>query len=81
MGAKSPRAGPVRNSLGNILWAISDFYGFGTNMMAETRALLEGLNKCKGDGRSAIDIEADSLILFKILKCQLKVPWAISYEI
>lgn len=50
-------------------------------MLAETKALLQGLSKCKDDGRSAIDIEADSLTLVIILQSQLKVTWDISYEI
>ncbi|KAM7480957.1 hypothetical protein LguiB_005540 [Lonicera macranthoides] len=50
----APRAGAVRNSSGNNLLAISEFYSFGTNMMVETRALLQGLNKCKDNVRSAI---------------------------
>ena len=71
----------MRDCEGNLIWAFANFYGNNTNMVAETSALLNGLEKCVASGYFKVDLESDSLTLIQILKHQIGVPWYIWYSI
>ena len=71
----------LRDHSGHVLWAVSDFYGHNTNMVAEARALLQGLQKCIEEGFFDVEAEIDSLILVKIVNREVEVPWRIVYEV
>lgn len=64
-----------RDAHGKFLWAIADYYGVTTNMIAEVRALLQ---MCINEGILQVDIESDSMILVKVLKNEISTPWACS---
>lgn len=50
-------------------------------MMAEARALLQGLKLCVHKGVLQWDVEMDSLVLMQIIQGKAGTPWAITYEI
>lgn len=58
----------LRNHKGHVLLALADFYGQQSNMVAEARALLQGLQCCLEMGFVHVDVEINSLILVKILR-------------
>lgn len=53
----------LRSHTSHFLWAMADWNGEQTNMVADARALMQGDQKCVEDGNVAVDIEVDSLIL------------------
>ncbi|KAM7506402.1 hypothetical protein LguiA_016855 [Lonicera macranthoides] len=65
---------------GEVLWAQADFFGHQFNMVAETRALLQGLDRCYADNVCGLDVEVDSLILLQILEKKIPIPWGVIYE-
>lgn len=71
----------LRDSAGNVLWAQAEFYGFQSIMVAETKALLNGLKRCIAEGYMRVEIEADSLALVQIIQRTVGVPWSIVHEI
>ena len=71
----------LQNSAGNVVWAILEFYGTQTNMMAEARTMLDGLRKCRKEGIIQVALEADSLIHIQALRRQIECRWGISHEV
>lgn len=70
--------GILRDSNGTYWAGFSHHYGSCTNMVAETRALLDGLSMCKDLGLRDIVIEIDSKVLFQWVKkgaCSLWWLW------
>ena len=65
------------NSAGQVVLAAAAFYGEGSNMNAECRALLDGLKLVlKHDlGMHQFLIESDSQILVQMVLKKVKVPW------
>lgn len=63
----------LRDSEGNVRWAVAAFYVVQSNMVAEARAMLCGIRKCREEGIVQVDVEADSLILVQILNGSWKV--------
>lgn len=51
-----------------MLWAHADSYGITTNMVAECRALLQGLKLCVTCGVASLDIEVNSIVLVQIMQ-------------
>lgn len=64
-----------------MVWAIAHFYDKQTNMVAEARALLQGISKCWIDGDVQVDVDTDSMILIQILQGKVDIPWILAYEI
>lgn len=50
-------------------------------MVAESRALCQGLQLCLDKGFHQIDIEVDSMVLLMIIQRRVRIPWAIEYII
>lgn len=63
------KGNPGRSGGGSLLRTDSvHFYGHTTNMVAETRALLQGVETCVDEGFLNMDVQVDSLILAKIVQ-------------
>ena len=71
----------LRDCEGKVIWAQADGFGCQSNMIAETRALLQGVKKCLADGYTHVDLEMGSFILLQILKREVETPWSIIYEV
>lgn len=50
-------------------------------MVAEYRALLQGLKLCVTSGVMSVDIEVDSMVLVQILQQQASTPWSIAMKL
>lgn len=66
----------VRDCLGDILYAESNYIGVATNMIVEARATKEGLIYCVTQGFQHVELEVDSLSPRNFL-IKLKIPWEI----
>ena len=64
----------LRDDKGRVLWAQADSYGVTKNMVAECRALLQGLKLCAASGVASVDIEVDSMVLVQIMQQQASIP-------
>lgn len=71
----------LRNHQGKFVWALADLFGVATNMVAEVKAILLGVQKCKEVGILNLDIETDSLSLANILCRRVEVPWMVIYDV
>ncbi|KAM7526883.1 hypothetical protein LguiA_016785 [Lonicera macranthoides] len=71
----------LRSCLGEVMWAQADFYGHQSIMVAETRALLQGLDRCYADNVRGLEGKVDSLILMQILEKKIAIPWGVIYEV
>lgn len=69
----------VRTDSGSVLWGQYDFYGITSNMVAEAKALLQGLKSCVNRGKNQVEIEVDSLVLKHIPDKENSIPWVICY--
>lgn len=67
----------IRDYLGHLIYAESNFLGISTNMYAETRGVKEALTYCVEHGWDYIQVETDSLALMNILNKKWQVPWEI----
>lgn len=70
--------GCLRNSCGVLLFGFSYYYGIGTNLIAETRALLDGLRMAVKSRLPWIMIYTDSKILADLIHSNAHPPWKIS---
>lgn len=68
----------LRDCNGSVL---ADFFGEVTNMVAEAKALLQGVQRCMQQGISRLIIEVDPLILAQIMQKKVDCPWHICYVI
>ncbi|XP_077251044.1 uncharacterized protein LOC143890293 [Tasmannia lanceolata] len=59
--------GVIRNEKSTVILAFSLYYEKGSNMVAETRALLNGLRCCKAFNMSKIIVESDSKVLIDLI--------------
>lgn len=64
----------LRNTRGDLVWAIADCYGYGTNTRAEVLAMFQGIQKCWEEGYTCVDAESDSLMLVDMLRGKLNPP-------
>ncbi|MQM17915.1 hypothetical protein Taro_050897 [Colocasia esculenta] len=69
----------LRDSQGNVHMAFSHFYGVGTNMIAELRALCDGLRLATSLGYKLSIIHSDSQILVNSI-CEKKLLSWLSYR-
>lgn len=73
--------GIVRDMYGSLVLAYSSSFGPGTNLDAETQALLTGLKLCKAHHIPLTQVEVDSLVLQRITQQDHKPPWHLIYWI
>ncbi|OVA11571.1 Ribonuclease H domain [Macleaya cordata] len=69
--------GVVRDNSGYIVAAFHSYYGSGTNNMAESRALLDGLLLCSQIGVRRIAVRVDSKLVASLFHYKYKIPWTI----
>lgn len=67
----------IRDYLGNLIYAESNYIGISTNMVAETKAAMEALKYCLNQGWDCIILETDSLTLVHIINKVWHIPWEI----
>ncbi|XP_077226257.1 uncharacterized protein LOC143859445 [Tasmannia lanceolata] len=68
----------MRDSKAKVIIAFAYFYGTSTNMVAEARALLDGLRLCKAFGIVNLVVESDSKVLMDLISKKESHPWSIS---
>ena len=74
--------GILRNSAGCMVFAFSGYLGRCTNLQAEAKALLIGLQLCVQRGfMGNLMVETDSLLLQRILSRSYRCPWSIRGEV
>lgn len=71
--------GVIRDSCGGFIAGFSTAYGNGTNMIAEFRALLEGLVLCHSLHISRISIESDAAVVVHAIKQGKIDNWRLQY--
>ncbi|OVA03985.1 Ribonuclease H domain [Macleaya cordata] len=76
-GSLAAGGGVIRDNGGNIVAAFHSFYGPGTNNLAESRALLDGLLLCRQIGVSRIAVRVDSKLVASWFHYNYKIPWTI----
>ncbi|XP_059295549.1 uncharacterized protein LOC132048883 [Lycium ferocissimum] len=67
----------VRNWLGDLLYAQSETIGESTNVIAEAKAILEGIKYSIDMQLLPLIVETDSLLLKNMVEGEWKVPWGI----
>lgn len=61
-------------------WALAEFYGFQTVMVAEARAMLNGIRRCKEEGYQTAG-GGGRFIDLQVLRGQIDCPWCILHEV
>lgn len=71
----------LRNCWGEVIAAEYHFIGIATNVYAETKALLFGLQLCIRLGYAGVHVESDSAILLQYLDNPQSWPWRLFHEL
>ncbi|OVA10644.1 Glycoside hydrolase [Macleaya cordata] len=71
--------GVIRDDQGILLVAFHSFYGSGSNNLAETRALLDGLLLCQQLGITNIIVKVDSNLVAGWYNQECSIPWHLSF--
>nr|XP_016471225.1 PREDICTED: uncharacterized protein LOC107793393 [Nicotiana tabacum] len=71
----------VRDSTRDVIFAKAGQIGVSTSLVAEAKALMEGILYCFQNQLHPLITETDSLDLKKIIEGQWAVPWSISKEL
>lgn len=69
--------GVIRDHSGNVLLAYSHFYGKSNSLVAETRALLDGIKYLHTITNQPAILECDSQVLVRVITKEYKCPWSI----
>ncbi|KAF5204423.1 hypothetical protein FRX31_005990 [Thalictrum thalictroides] len=69
--------GLIRNHLGQHIVNFFSIYGEGTNNMAETRELYDGLQLCEDLCIDKVEIQTDSLLVVKWFMQTIEIPWSL----
>lgn len=77
LNGESGGGGVIRDHLGNVLLAFNHYYGISNSIIAEARALLDGINYARTTGSTATNIECDSQTLVHIINKKATCPWSI----
>lgn len=74
--------GVIRGTDGQFTLAFCINFGTGTNMEAELKALLFGINLCSSNSITLSQIETDSMTLREFITSSTGIPWHVdlSYE-
>lgn len=67
--------GCIRGSKGEVIFGFSYYYGVGTNMEAEARALLDGLRILVKSGLPVGVVYSDSKVLISMIQSSNHPPW------
>ncbi|XP_077237364.1 uncharacterized protein LOC143879051 [Tasmannia lanceolata] len=68
----------MHDSKAKVIFAFAYFYGTSTNMVAEARALLDGLRLCKAFGIVNLFVESDIKVLMNLISKKESYSWSIS---
>ncbi|XP_070037047.1 uncharacterized protein [Nicotiana tomentosiformis] len=71
----------VRNDDGNVVYAKAEEIGWSTNIVAEAKAIVEGLSYCMDRQFHPLIFEIDSLVMKKNIDGERDVPWSIGKEV
>ncbi|KAH0679277.1 hypothetical protein KY284_020362 [Solanum tuberosum] len=71
----------IRNHLGNLIVAKGFKIQDSTNLVAEARAIREGLVFCKDNMIKHVIIESDSMAMVQILEGRWDTPWSVALEV
>ncbi|KAH0691451.1 hypothetical protein KY289_018809 [Solanum tuberosum] len=86
-GASKGNPGPssaafcIRDQNGNFLAAKGVKMIDSTNLVAEARAIREGLMFCKENRLTNVLVETDSLVMVNIIEGRWEIPWSLSLEV
>ncbi|XP_019241256.1 PREDICTED: uncharacterized protein LOC109221250 [Nicotiana attenuata] len=86
-GASRGNPGPssygfcVRNHEGDLVYAKAKEIGMATNIVAEAKAIVEGLAFCVERQLHPLIMETDFLVLRKIIDGEWETPWCIGVEV
>ncbi|OVA15314.1 Ribonuclease H domain [Macleaya cordata] len=69
--------GVIRDSQGEIVAAFHSSYGMGTNNLAESRALLDGLALCRQMDIRNIAVRVDSHLVASWFHAKGEIPWSL----
>ncbi|XP_027184038.1 uncharacterized protein LOC113782345 [Coffea eugenioides] len=72
--------GILRDTAGCFVFAFSCFSGDVTSLHSELRAMLYGVKLCVQRGIIPIHVESDSLLLVRMVRGELRVPWFLRRE-
>lgn len=75
----SSGVGIIRNHLGMVVAAFSNYYRMGTNNSAEFRALYDGLCLCHTLNATHVLVESDSLHVVTAVQNRSGSHWALEY--
>ena len=70
----------MRDTAGCFVFAFSCFSGDVTSLHSELRAMLYGVKLCVQRGIIPIHVESDSLLLVRMVRGELRVPWFLRRE-
>lgn len=73
--------GVLRDREGKIIFGYSCFFGSLTSLHAELKAMLFGVPQFIARGLYELHVEADSLVLVKILQGIQGCPWKLQWEV
>ncbi|CAK9187489.1 unnamed protein product, partial [Ilex paraguariensis] len=84
-GASNGRSGlsggrmVIKNSKGHVVLAAATYYEMGSNMLAECRAMLDGLQLIRKYGMEDFHflLESVSKVLVQMILGQAEVPWRV----
>ncbi|MQL94488.1 hypothetical protein Taro_027141 [Colocasia esculenta] len=65
----------VRNAFGIVILAFSHFYGFGTSLLAEARAMCDGIQLALEQGFYVAKISTDSMVLVNSFRTGVGPSW------
>ncbi|WMV49324.1 hypothetical protein MTR67_042709 [Solanum verrucosum] len=71
----------IRDTRGDLIYALAKGIGIATNIEAETIAIFYGLRECKSRRFPNVIIETDSLSLKKIIQKAWRVPWELAEKV
>jgi len=71
----------LRDWMGRVITATATNYGLTSSLVAEARAVKDGLLMALHTGFTTIDVEGDNLVVIQALTGSRHIPWQISHII
>ncbi|XP_019233145.1 PREDICTED: uncharacterized protein LOC109213772 [Nicotiana attenuata] len=71
----------VRNDEGDAVYAKAVYLGVTTNVVVESKAILQGLEYCVEHDLHPLILETDSLVMKKVIEGELDPPWLIANDV
>ncbi|XP_019256289.1 PREDICTED: uncharacterized protein LOC109234676 [Nicotiana attenuata] len=71
----------VRNDEGDVVYARAVDLGVTTNVVAEAKAILQGLEYCVEYDLHPLILETDSLVMKKVIEGEWDTPWLITNDV